>query len=177
MAGCVVARWLNLSSTGGAQAAGDGVDGEEQFREDGVGGEGVAGADGGAPALEQMDLLAMEGPQRGSTQGEGPAKLRAVSDDLRSPEALEALVGAVPLGFNAGPEAVADGGVEDELGVLAHDVEVAAGERGLDVGEEIAEERRGAEVLLEAGDVGIGECCEGGACAVPTREVVAGLSP
>jgi hypothetical protein len=166
-----------LASAGGAEAAGDGVDGEEKLGHHRGGGGFVAGLERSAPASEQGDLLGVKDAEGFRPEGERAAEARAPAFESGSSNSEQVGAGAVPLGFESRPDPFAQDRVLDEARILAHDLEVAAGEGGLDVGDEVMEEGTGPEVGLEAGDVGVGECGEGGAGTVPSGEVEPRLGP
>lgn len=119
----------------------------------------------------------MQDAERGGAEFEGASEAWAAAFERAAPQLAELLVCAVPFGLDAVPDGDPDVGIDDQAGVLAHDVEVAAGEGGFDVGEEVMEEGTGAEVGLEALDGTGVEGGEAGAGTIPAGEVEAGLGP
>ena len=119
----------------------------------------------------------MEDAEGFSAQGERAAEAWAPAFEPGSADPQQVGAGPVPLGFQSFPDALAQGRVFDERGVLAHDVQVAAGEGCFDVGDEVVEERTGLEMRVETGDVGVRQRVEGSAGPVPSRQVKPRLGP
>lgn len=106
---------------GGAEACGNGVDGEQEAGVEGFGFGFIATGDQLAPLAEEFDLLAMEDAQRGFADFEGFG--HAGSAFVHG--AIEQLGDEFACAFefigDEGDEFFAHGGVGDECGVGVHE--------------------------------------------------------
>ena len=134
--------FTNQILAGGAEAAGDGVYGEEELGEHGFGFLGAVFLAGGAPAAEEVDLIEVEEAEGVGTELQCPEHARAALSGGLAAKLLEHGAGAGPFLPNQVEDAGADFLVFDEAGVAAHEVEIGAGDGGFDVGQDVVEEGR-----------------------------------
>src|SRR6185437_4411285 len=142
------------ASAGIAEAGGDAVDGGGDGAVE-FGGGRSAGGEGGAFAAEEFDLDERHGVDVGVAQADGALEdLVGFEKRGLAEDGEDHTRGEVEFGLEGGEDAVAQGGVGDEVGVEAGDGEVGFGDAHLDVADDVDEEWEAAGHGLEEGEVG-----------------------